>query len=227
MSAIPDVIPLLSPILKRKLDALEVPDCGCPHVIVPACLRAGHPCKDFTRPGKKHHGPRAQCDCPLVPGTPCEHIFHADDQFYSLPWAAELIEDEGPGSRAEVLRRWAAKLLAAMPGDYREPPLPTDVILGPEVAVRVAKMSARWGDDPDRPLFRLHHPADARKGEDDRLETERERLINGSDRETGLRIFDANQKQAPPVLIWDEFDCWWILRVEEVARRVQKGRDAA
>lgn len=115
---------------------MEIPDCKCRTVFRPWCqLSGGAGCPDRQTQG--------ECDCPRLPGPPCEHVRAIDADDFPL-----------------TLDEWGELLSLYEPQDYDDPP----PALAPAIVVsrqaRIAVYAERHGADPDVALFHLYHPDD-------------------------------------------------------------------
>ena len=114
----------------------EIPDCGCKVKYQPWCQlgnRLG--CEDRQESG--------ECDCPRLPGPPCEHIQTIDPNKFLLS-----------------IDEWIELLRLVDPQDYDDPPPPAAPAMVYSRAARIAVMAERHGSDPDFAAAHLYHADD-------------------------------------------------------------------
>lgn len=194
-------------LLLRRLEVLEVPDCDCPRVVMTACQKAGQPCRD-------EEGNLIACDCPHVPGPPCQHILDSDEGFLETPWAAKYVDadprerfpirwngkvSEVPPEQA-LLVEWAARLLAGNLEEYDDP------LHEPEPAVvktRAARVELyAWREEHG---MHLYAKGDLTEEDSDDVGIVAGRLRNGAAVEYGLRTGKADQVERERINTPDEF----------------------
>jgi len=195
-----------------ELRKLEIPDCDCGGVVIPACQRAGKPCAKFCLPndrpdertGEISLGPQCHCDCVLARGDPCEHVYRAEDPFWDLFWADALMEDGTDESMQLVILEWGAKLGTASTvkmDDGEE-----DEYFGEP---QILSLPHYWTDLPEfaRPLvaqkddgridslclrfhfdYHLWRDGDKGRGGLELVYVASKRLANGEDEQMGLKL---------------------------------------
>jgi hypothetical protein len=162
-------------LLLRRLEKLEIPDCGCKVREVPACKVLIDPagCPERQDTGRCDHAPWR---------APCEHVWHADDPFYETGWAAEFLDgDETPLALAGLLAEWTRRLLGAAQQEYADRP-PARAAVVKRQSVRVALYRLR--DDAGEEIF---CSGDSSEEDTDHVGILAFRGPNGAAHQAGLR----------------------------------------